>query len=249
MLMHARSAASAVLIGFVVLAMPAEAANITWSAPVYETGDPSDVLTTGTLVGAAKAGGSVTLNGVTFVGQQSYSGGTISFGSTPISVSGMDNPYAAYGATSGSWNLNYRQLVAGAAYGYETPTITLSGLTAGNGYTVQIFQPVWDFNYPTIYTGGANSSAQVSISGADAGAGSSPAPQYIIGTFVASGATQAITLSSPTAPKMFDAIQVRQTEVVAPVPEPATWGVMLVGFGMTGAAIRRRSRVVAQRSA
>ena len=29
----------------------------------------------------------------------------------------------------------------------------------------------------------------------------------------------------------------------APVPEPATWGMMLVGFGMLGGAMRRRSKV------
>jgi hypothetical protein len=33
--------------------------------------------------------------------------------------------------------------------------------------------------------------------------------------------------------------------LTATVPEPATWGLMLVGFGMVGAAARRRSRAVA----
>ena len=33
---------------------------------------------------------------------------------------------------------------------------------------------------------------------------------------------------------------------VADVPEPATWGLMLVGFGVTGAALRRRNSLVAR---
>lgn len=32
--------------------------------------------------------------------------------------------------------------------------------------------------------------------------------------------------------------------VVAPVPEPATWAMMIVGFGLIGAAMRRRTRTV-----
>jgi hypothetical protein len=38
----------------------------------------------------------------------------------------------------------------------------------------------------------------------------------------------------------------RETDVVGPgIPEPATWGLLIGGFGLTGAALRRRRSVAA----
>jgi hypothetical protein len=39
-----------------------------------------------------------------------------------------------------------------------------------------------------------------------------------------------------------DTVTLRFIAAPGPVPEPATWAMMLVGFGMIGAAVRRRQR-------
>jgi hypothetical protein len=46
------------------------------------------------------------------------------------------------------------------------------------------------------------------------------------------------TLSAPT----FSAAFVRSSDNTAPVPEPATWALMLLGFGTIGWVMRQRSR-------
>lgn len=42
-----------------------------------------------------------------------------------------------------------------------------------------------------------------------------------------------------------DNVQYEQTNVAAYVPEPATWAMMIVGFGLTGGAIRQRRSAAA----
>jgi hypothetical protein len=46
----------------------------------------------------------------------------------------------------------------------------------------------------------------------------------------------------------FDDIrQIRLGSITSTIPEPATWGMMLLGFALSGSAIRRRRRTVLQR--
>jgi len=64
-----------------------------------------------------------------------------------------------------------------------------------------------------------------------------PFSQY----FVANAASSVISFAyQHTSPAFF-----LDEVVVTMVPEPATWGLMLAGFGMVGFAMRRRSRAVA----
>lgn len=67
--------------------------------------------------------------------------------------------------------------------------------------------------------------------------GFTPFSQY----FVANGTSTLISFAfRHTSPAFF-----LDEVVVTAVPEPATWGLMLAGFGMLGFAMRRRSRAVA----
>jgi hypothetical protein len=47
-------------------------------------------------------------------------------------------------------------------------------------------------------------------------------------------------------PLAFDNIVVSSPADTPAVPEPATWALMLVGFGLTGAALRRRAKMAVQ---
>jgi PEP-CTERM motif len=219
----------------------ANAANITWSAPLEETGTAADILTAGSLVGSATAGATTTEGGVTFQGQTGRSGGVITFGAEPITLSVVSVGNASYGAAPGTWDAGYQTLVDQGAY---TPTpgqmvLNLSGLTFGKTYDLQIFEAFWNYNWATNFTGGTNTSGNVNLTGGDVGAGPSSTPQYLFGSFIATGSTQSIVLGSPTPYEIFDAVQVRS----GAVPEPATWALMLVGFGGSGLALRLRRRM------
>jgi hypothetical protein len=221
----------------------ANAANITWQTPQDQTKLDSDIVNTGSLFSAVTAGQTTTVNGVTFVGQTNFSSGTLSFGTQPITVSGITNPLGGL-VFEPDRGAAYAALVAGISYGYGTDAtaINISGLTIGQAYNLQIFAGRWNNNFATNYTGGANTSADVNLEGDDIGAGQSGTAQYIIGSFTASSATQVITLDSPTHNYMFTAIQLRAE---AAVPETATWAMIIVGFGFVGGTLRRRERIAA----
>ena len=53
-----------------------------------------------------------------------------------------------------------------------------------------------------------------------------------------SGKTLTYSFSSPAATADF-------VRVITAVPEPSTWGMLMIGFAMVGVAARRRSRTVA----
>lgn len=60
--------------------------------------------------------------------------------------------------------------------------------------------------------------------------------------FTALGATALLTFSSGTGDAYGPALD---NVSIAAVPEPATWGMMILGFGLAGGAMRRRSRKLA----
>jgi hypothetical protein len=205
------AAAAAISIG---AASQASASDITWSKSADETGRPSDVLTSGTLVAAVTAGRSTTVNGVKFVGQSpSKTAGLINFGAAPIRVEAVQNSYGQYGGAPAKWDAGYRLLVSGGAYS-EVPTspmkIRISGLTAGKKYEVQIFEAFWNANFATVFVSGQNQSSALNLSGdAKTGSSASSTPQYVNGTFVADSESETISLTSTTGYVIFDAIQIR----------------------------------------
>jgi outer membrane protein OmpA-like peptidoglycan-associated protein len=204
-------------------ASAASAADMTWTAAVDETGRPTDVLAGGTLTAAVTAGPNTTVSGVKFMGQTpSKTAGVIVFGNAPITVEAVQNPYGKYGAPPAAWDAGYRSLVSGGAYS-EFPTspmkIQIAGLTAGNKYSVQIFETFWNSNFATAFVGGKNPSSVLNLSGGPRpGATASATPQYVTGTFVADADRQSISLTSTTGYVIFAAIQVRDMGATATNP-------------------------------
>ncbi|HVF95013.1 MAG TPA: PEPxxWA-CTERM sorting domain-containing protein [Sphingomonas sp.] len=71
-----------------------------------------------------------------------------------------------------------------------------------------------------------------------------PAFDYTNYTFqaVATSASTALSFSFRNDPSYYHLDDVSVESIAAAVPEPATWAMMLLGFGMTGAAMRYRRR-------
>lgn len=237
----------------VAMTVPAiNAATIIWSAPTNETGNASDVVTTGTFLESAWAGGNgtgtldgpgdIALNGVVFAAQSSN--GVFDDGSQ-ITVSGAVLADSAGGSAPGSWNAAYQQLagvanLSGINGPSATMTITLGGLTIGQNYEVQIFEPWYNAaQFSTTFTAGNTSSA------ASNGIQGPPitTAQYITGTFTADATTEAIVAAGSGNPHaILAAIQVRTEPVTtSSAPEPEAFG--LVAAGLAGVALLRRQRV------
>lgn len=212
---------------FVAAAAPA--ATIAWSAPVDASGNASDVITAGNLFAASTTGPTTTLNGVTFV--SGFAGA--------ITLAGVDTITSIFSVPNFA-GPDYNALVGTGAYSLSTRpfSISINGLTSGNSYAVQLFAPFWDANWATAFTGGASTSGLVNLTGINMGVGASTVPQFVTGTFVATGSSQLITLSSPTLYVLVAAAQVR--ELSGAVPEPASWAMLIAGFGLTGATMHRR---------
>ena len=70
--------------------------------------------------------------------------------------------------------------------------------------------------------------------------GTTANPVFLTGTYVLSTMPKNV----PTDVQVFD-YRIDITDAAAAVPEPATWALLLTGFGMIGVAVRRRSRTIA----
>lgn len=220
-------------------ALPAAAA-ITWSAPTDSTGKSTDVITRGTLLVAETFSRTVTVNGVTF--------NHTDYGEPNTDEYGV---LTGYGTFTSDWDPEYRTLVETTAYltsGWRNE-FTFGVLPAGS-YLVQLFMPQWDANWATGFWLNGAISSPVQVSGGLPGGPNYPPrakTQWISVEFEADGVSPYTLRSLPlTTYQLLAAYQFRSlTESpTATVPEPSTWAIMILGFGLAGAAQRRQRRRV-----
>ena len=208
----------ALIAAFAATLATSQAATITWGTPTslssFVSPDPTAVNTVGTLFAAKKFGGTTdyTVNGVTFAGAETH-----------ISLT-TGSFYGTYGTPAGTFATmlsTFNPVLNGPG------TMTLSGLTTSQSYSVQIFAPIFDTTLNTTLTAGT------SVSLANGNITGPVIPQYVIGTFTADAATQTIALTTSSSWGV-SAAQVRA------VPEPATWA--LLAFSLTTVMVLRRRR-------
>lgn len=229
-----RVQALALTAGLLLGAGPAAAA-IVWSAPVDSTGKASDVINTGELVGTATFGETVTVNGVTFE--------HVGLGMPNTSTYGV---LSGYGHFEPDWDPDYRKLVEATVYVVPAAQLQFDlGVLPQGQYVLQLFMPQWDVNWATAFSLNGVVSNTVQSAGFLSGYSDYPArakPQWVSATFDADGLTDYSLLTEyRTSYQVLSAFQLRTAPPASgAVPEPATWGLMIMGFGLAGAALRRR---------
>ena len=186
-------------------------AGIAWGYAKTIAGD-TDVATGGSLVYAYDLNNvTQTVNTVSFAAGNS---GT-SLGSGQVTISAALTRYSGFGSASAPYaNLStaYDKILNGGDYGGASAcTITLNTLTSGHSYLVQIW--VDDSRgccgpnrtETVASTGGNTVTLSYDLPGGEGGVG-----QYVIGSFVASGSSQAFTPTG-NASTQINALQVRDT--------------------------------------
>jgi PEP-CTERM motif len=240
-----RGSLAAFVIGTTVLATTGatHAALITWGAPTNISGD-SDVSTAGALVGAFNMGNtgvaSTTVNGVTFapfaltgppgsIGNFSFTGTTFGGNNALGAVAG---PFTALTAP-------YQSLLSSAVItgvtGLGNITLTMNGLVVGSTYDFQWWsstsQAFPGFETTLASSPGSNVSLDKNVGDATGNLG-----QWVLGTFTADSASQAITFTSNNRP-VLNGFQLRQ---LSSVPEPGTALAGVSLLGLCGMQRRRR---------
>ncbi|MHA6723487.1 PEPxxWA-CTERM sorting domain-containing protein [Sphingomonas sp. RS2018] len=122
---------------------------------------------------------------------------------------------------------------------------TLTGLIAGNTYTLSFD---WAAGQLASRTGATTESLTYSFGGqafttntVNTPSGGSAPWATVTRSFQATGATQTLSFLSNGTPNGLPPVALLDNvSVTAAVPEPATWGMMIVGFGAMGAQLRRR---------
>jgi hypothetical protein len=239
------SMAMMALTAILISATPAHA-QILWGSAINVVGD-SDVLANGTYFDAALfannftlgAGGSnspgvnnfLTVNGVSFntVGGQNVGSDL----SGDVTLNSSRNPFT--GANSLSGGTSYNTLIVNGEYSQNlAQTVTLSNLTVGDTYQVEVWSAA--IGQPAFVT---------DLSGTNTVSLSATKGQYAVGTFVA-GATGTLTFNasndstSVNGVDMLNAISIR--DITSAVPEPSTYALLFAGLLVFGVISSRRRK-------
>jgi hypothetical protein len=207
---------------FSVIISGAAQAQIVWTSTGTITGD-SDVSTYGLYFDAAQLqvfhSAPQTVNGVVF---NAFNGAS---GDGKISIFGEGQGSDSY--SGGGLSTAYQDILTDTAYvnAGQTGTISLSGLTFGQEYQVQIWNAA---GRNTLYSG--TSTLQL------------PGSDYAIGDFTAAGPDFSFTFTNSTSPfssygEIFD-VSVRS------IPEPSTYAMMIAGLAVLGFGLRRKRAVL-----
>jgi hypothetical protein len=217
---------SVAVLGFLAFAKPAQA-QIMWTTPTLAPTDLS-VLTNGSYFDAATFNASgATVNGVTF----NPISGTGDGASISLAYQGAVL-YGAYSTAAGSTNIS--NAISNIGYVVGTPgSVTLSGLTAGNTYQVQVF----NFDAQD-----SNTSVATTLSGSpSADFTSANSGGFSVGTFTADALGDPVTfnfsLDSGASYSIINAISVRDLGVA---PEPSQGALMAIGLLGLVVLLRRK---------
>jgi len=194
-----------------------QAATIVWGTPsLIDVTQPTQVVNTGNVYSTA-FNNPFTVNSVLFntapsVVNDNGGGG----GSAPF-IPGADPSYLAI--------VNEGRFVGAGG----NATATLSGLTSGQQYQLQVFTPFWNANFGTQLISGANT---VSMGN------TASTPTYVSGLFTADATTQTFdwTAAPGSGYGLFAAVN------VFAVPEPSTYAMALAGLACGGYSLFRRRR-------
>ncbi|GEM_PF-3265920 len=237
---------AALAIGLAVFSTTSAQAQviITWGAATNVTGG-SDIYTAGSLVSAVSfnPGNSgpktESVSGVTFQTATVVSNNFKDASNLANwAMLGTAGQFTGGGLGTGGTYLN---IVGGGHYNSGvttgfTDTLTLSGLTNGHNYELQIWSG--GFDNRLIATFGSDSSfanPTVTLNPASNG-------QFALGTFTAGAATSEVVYFKVTNPSSANhyltlgAVELRDITI----PEPATWG--LLAFSLTAVMVLRRRR-------
>ncbi|MGJ8645112.1 MAG: hypothetical protein ACSHX9_17050 [Luteolibacter sp.] len=221
---------------FIASASSASAA-ITWLTPVSITGNVSDISTEGTDKYAYAINNSdTTVNGVVFSASGTNNSAQ-NFGMGNVTATTLTG-YTAGAYTGGAaepWNsvdASYKQLLQGGIFtgSGAQQTITLGNLTDGLTYQVQVWfndSRSGRDNRENTLNGTNDVTVDYTPVNTAGGLG-----QYVIGTFVASGTTEALLMTSSPGTPQLNAIQVRT------IPEPSVC--LLGGLGILVMLRRKR---------
>ena len=149
----------------------------------------------------------------------------------PAGAAVISSNYTVSGGTSGSFSLDFDD--ATSLY-----TLTALSLTVpGGSTTFNTSNSALQFALgPTLVLGGNVNGVDNILTGAN--------DDFFV-NFDATLNSQSATLSyyvANTQTVPFTTVTITRGSPTAPVPEPATWAMMLVGFAGIGIALRRRSR-------
>jgi fibronectin-binding autotransporter adhesin len=198
----------------------ANAAPVTWGTPSNITGDTDVSIQGAALYAYDWANASETVNGVSFTGSGSTSGGGTNVGIS-VSPGSAGNTTGAYSSSSAPFSglsTAYQDILVGGDYansGSATFTVTLSNLVVGITYSVQ----VW-VSDPRAGGQATRTEVASSVGGNDVtlaycvGQQNGDAGQYAIGSFTADSTTQTFTLLG-TDSSQINALQVRTISLLA----------------------------------
>ena len=212
-------------------------AAITFGTPTAITTADATLGLAGTVITAANFG--------TNSDQTVVAGGqTINFygtnaNATATVVGGNGTFTGAFSGDTG--NTNFNAVLNGANYDSPAGTkqITLSGLTAGKQYSVQLF------GLDDRSGSNARAFSFSDFSGNSSGTITTGLNQYVIGTFTAASSFQTIT-ENLTNSGNINALVVRDLSVVSAAPEPSQIASLaLAALGMLGVVLKARKRKAA----
>lgn len=130
------------------------------------------------------------------------------------------------------------------AFGYSNGAVGSSGLL--NQTVATVAGASYTYSFALRNNGGPANSFSASLGGTAFGPSFSNAGPFgftvYSGTVVAPTNNATLTFAFRQDPNFWN---FDDASLTAAVPEPATWGLMIVGFGMVGMALRRRTAVVA----